>query len=104
MELIDFNPMFGRWTFAGEDPHTGETVISEKFDKAHAIKTVDRTKLQEREGFGKGESVRLHCNIPPYVQVEIIQKYGVDLRQPGIYPWLRKIIETEYPHLVVNKA
>lgn len=104
MDLIDYNPMFGRWTFAGDDPQTGETVIVEKFDKAHALATVDRTRLMEREGGGKGEDMRLHCSIPPFVQVEMLQKYGVDCRNREHLPAVFKLIRTEYPHLIVNKA
>lgn len=101
MELIDYNPMIGRWTFAGDDPHTGDTIIEEKFDKAHALQTVDRTRLMQRDGLGKGEGIRLHCSIPPYVQVEMVNNYGVDLKDLDA---VFKIVRTDYPHLIVNKA
>lgn len=104
MELIDYSPMFGRWTFAGDDRQTGETVIVEKFDKGHALKTVDRTKLMASEGLGRGENLRLHCSIPPFVQVEMLEKWGVDCKSRDHLPKVFELIRTEYPHLIVNKA
>lgn len=101
MELIGFNPLNRRYTFAEEDVHTGETVIVEKFDKSHALEVKDRSQLLAGEKLGRGENIRLGCSIPPYVQVEILEKFGVDCRKVPLME-LFALIRREYPHLVVN--
>ena len=101
MELIGFNPLNRRWTYATEDAHTGDTVIVEKYDKSHALEVRDRSQLLASEKLGRGENIRLGCSIPPYVQVEIAEKLGKAVsRIPLVELWA--IIRRDYPHLVVN--
>ncbi len=101
MELIGFNPLNRRWTFAEEDPHNGDTVIVEKYDKAHALAVKDRSQLLATDKLGRGENIRLGCSIPPYVQVEMLAKFGIDCRKLPLTD-LFEFIKREYPHLVVN--
>lgn len=101
MELVGFNPMNRRYTFADIDPHNGDTVIVEKFDKSHAIEVRDRSQLLAGDKLGRGENIRLGCSIPPYVQVEMLQKFGVDCRRVPLEE-LFALVRREYPHLVVN--
>ena len=101
MELIGFNPVNRRSTFAGTDPHTGETIIAEHYDKTHALAVKDRSQLLAGEKQGRGENMRLGCSIPPYVQVEILNKFGIDCRKMPLVE-LFELIKREYPHLVVN--
>lgn len=102
MELIDYNPMFGRWTFAGDDPLTGETVIVEKFDKAHALAGKDRAQLRKSEGIGRGDDMRLAFSLTPYIAEELRQKYGIDARNPDHWPALFARVQSDYPHIVEN--
>lgn len=102
MELIDYNPLFGRWTYAGEDPHTGDTVIAEHFDKRHALATVDRTKLMEADKLGRGENMRLAFSLPPYLAEEMRQNKGIDARNRDHWPAVFAYVQSEYPHLIVN--
>jgi hypothetical protein len=101
MDLIGFNPLNRRWTYAEDDPHTGDTVIVEKFDKSHALAVRDRSQLLAADKLGRGENIRLGCSIPPYVQVEISEKLGKPVnRIPLDELWA--IIRRDYPYLVVN--
>ena len=50
------------------------------------------------------------ATIPDIVAIEVLQKYGIDIHDPAIMRdraemmRFKKIIMTEYPHLVVNRA
>lgn len=101
MELIGFNPLNRRWTFAEEDMLTGDTVIVEKYDKSHALEVRDRSQLLAAEKLGRGENIRLGCSIPPYVQVEISEKLGKQISHIPLSE-LWAIVRRDYPHLVVN--
>lgn len=102
MELIDYNPRFGRWTFAGDDPHTGDTIIRELFDKNHALAVRDRAQLLAADKLARGEDMRLAFSLPPYVQVEMMDKWGVDCRNRDHWDRVFDLVRTEYPHLLVN--
>lgn len=102
MELIDYNPMFGRWTFAGDDPHNGDTIIREVYDKTHALAVKDRAQLLASEKLARGEDMRLAFSLPPFVQVEMMEKWGVDPRNRDHWEKIFDLVRTEYPHLLVN--
>lgn len=102
MELIDVSHRFGCWTFAGDDPHTGETVIVEKFDKAHALAGRDRAQLRKAENIGRGENLRLAFTLTPYIREQIRQETGIDARNPDQWPALFAKIRSDYPHIIEN--
>lgn len=102
MELVGFNPLNRRSTYVETCPHTGETIIRELFDKSHALEVKDRAQLLKAEGLARGENMRLAFSLPPYLQVEILEKFGVDWRERDHWPALFNIVRTEYPHLIVN--
>ena len=100
MELVDFNPLNLRYTFSEIDPHTGETVIREAFDKRHAMAVKDRAKDMKDAGTGKGENMRLACSVPPYVQVELTNQYGPEILKD--FDAMLFVIKRDYPHLMVH--
>lgn len=100
MELIDFNPINRRFTYAGIDAQTGETIISEAFDKSHALAVKDRAKDMKDANTGKGENMRLACSVPPYVQVELTNQYGPEILKD--FDALLFAIKRDYPHLMVH--
>ncbi|WP_230280264.1 hypothetical protein [Croceicoccus sp. Ery15] len=100
MELIDFNPLNRRYTYAGTDAQTGETVISEAFDKSHALAVKDRAKDMKDARSGVGQDMRLACSIPPFVQVELTNQYGPEILKD--FDALLFVINRDYPHLMVH--
>lgn len=99
-ELIGFNPLNRRYTFAETDVHTGDTVITEAFDKSHALAVKDRAKVIKDAGSGKGQNMRLACSVPPYVQVELVEAYGPEILQD--FDALLFAVKRDYPHLMVH--
>lgn len=102
MELIEYNPLFRRATYAGEDPHTGDTIIREVFDKSHALEGRDRAQLRKSENIGRGENMRLAFSLTPFIAEEIRQKYGIDAKNPDHWPALFARVQSDYPHIVEN--
>lgn len=102
MELIEFNPRFGRATYVEDDPLTGDSIIREVFQESHAKAVVDRCRLMNNHGLGRGDDMRLHCSVPPVVQEELRQIHGIDCRNSEHWPALFQKIRTDYPYLIVN--
>ena len=99
-DLIGFNPLNRRYTYAEEDALTGDTIIREAFDKSHAMEVKERAKDMRDAGSGKGENMRLACSIPPYVQVELTNLYGPEILKD--FPRLLGVIKRDYPDLMVH--
>lgn len=99
-ELIGFNPLNRRYTTVEKDALTGEDVIVESFDKSHALAVKDRAKDMRDAGSGIGKDMRLACSIPPFVQVELTNQYGMEILQD--FDALLFVIKRDYPHLMVH--
>lgn len=101
MDLLEYSPRFGRATYVEDDPHTGDSIIREVFEHRHAQAVVDRCRLMNNHGLGRGEDMRLHCSVPPVV-VEELRQRGIDCRDSEHWPAVFEAIRTDYPHLIVN--
>lgn len=101
MELVEFNRRFGRATYVEDDTKTGNTIIREVFEEKHARDVVDRCRLMNNHGLGRGEDMRLHCSVP-HVVIEELRQQGIDCRNSDHWPAMFARIRTDYPHLIVN--
>ena len=51
-------------------------------------------------GSGIGKDMRLACSLPPFVQVELTNQYGMEILQD--FDALLFVIKRDYPHLMVH--
>ena len=103
-ELIGFNPLNKRSTYVEyPDPSNPDVfIIRECFDKSHATEARDRVQDMKADGLGKGEGMRVHASVPPYVQVEIANKYGQHALQDRQF--VAQVVARDYPLLILNNA
>ena len=99
------NSMSGAIQYEG---HKGESSWQIYQDEKPFLEEVKR----EREQGAKDNilGAKKFATIPDIVAIEVMEKYGIDIHDPRIMGdkqemmRFKRIIMTEYPHLVVNKA
>lgn len=100
-ELVDYNPMFGRYTYV-EDGDQDEFTIREVFDRRLSKAVVDRNKALEGTQRTDGD-MRLTASIPPEVQLEWVEKFGVNLWNPNHAEGVKRLLnDPDYRYLRIN--
>ena len=101
MRLLSENPLSGTKIYHDFDEaaqvHHFRTDIDTRLTKA----VLDRNKAME--GHGMGKEWRLAASIPPQVQFEWLDNYGVEFWNPEHAPKVAKLLNSsDYRYLRVN--
>lgn len=97
--LIDYDPLTGIRQYFGWD-EDGEYIIDE-FDRTVTNAILDQN--QRIEGEGKGKDMWLAASIPPEVQYEWLDKFGVEFWNPAHKDGVKRLLNSnEYRYLRVN--
>jgi hypothetical protein len=98
-ELLDFDPLTGVRQYFGWDAD-GEYIIDE-IDCSATQEVIDQNKRLEGEGMGK--DMRLAASIPPEVQYEWLDKYGIEFWNPAHKDGVKRLLNSnEYRYLRIN--
>ena len=98
-ELLDFDPLTGIRQYFGWDAD-GEYIIDE-IDCSSTQAVIDQNKRLEGEGMGK--DMRLAASIPPEVQYEWLDKYGIECWNPAHKDGVKRLLNSnEYRYLRIN--
>ena len=77
---VDYNPMTGRRSFVDVDQHTGDTIITDNYDRSVTKATLDQNaRIAEFHVAKPQEAMRLAASIPPEVCMDMLDRYGVDI-------------------------
>jgi len=97
--LLDHDPLTGITQYFGWDAD-GEYIIDE-FDQTLTNAIIDRNKALEGEGMGK--EMRLAASIPPQVQYEWLDKFGIEFWNPAHKDGVKRLLnDPDYRYLRVN--
>lgn len=97
--LLDYDPLTGIRQYFGWDAD-GEYIIDE-FDRSVTTAVVDQNK--RIEGEGKGKEMWLAASIPPEVQYEWLDKFGIEFWNPAHKDGVKRLLNSnEYRYLRVN--
>lgn len=98
--LLDVDPLTGVRQYFGWDADGNEYLIDE-IDKSTTQAVIDQNK--RIEGAGMGKDVRLAASIPPEVQFEWLDKYGIQFWNPDHKEGVKRLLNSnEYRYLRVN--
>lgn len=101
MRHISENPLSGvrvGWDF---DADAQEHIFTTQIDRQLTRAVIDRNKAMEGEGMGK--DMRLAASIPPEVQFEWLDKYGVEFWNEDHREGVKRLLNSnEYRYLRVN--
>lgn len=98
--LLDHDALNGVRQYFGVDTDGQEYLIDE-VDAAATRAVIERNKAIE--GAGMGKDMRLAASVPPQVQFEWIDKYGVHMHNPNHKEAVRRLLNSnEYRYLRVN--
>jgi hypothetical protein len=97
--LLDVDPMTGERQYFGWDAD-GEYLIDE-IDKSHTMEVIDQNKRME--GMGMGKELRLAASIPPEVQYEWLDKYGIEFWNKNHAAGVKRLLNSsDYRYLRIN--
>lgn len=98
--LLDVDPLTGVRQYFGWDNEGGEYVIDE-IDRVLTKQVIDQNK--RIEGAGMGKDMRLAASIPPEVQYEWLDKFGIEFWNPAHKDGVKKLLNSsDYRYLRVN--
>jgi hypothetical protein len=84
--------------FVGTDKATGDLILKTVADNHEVI---ERNK--QIEGLGMGKELRLAASIPPGVQYEWLDKFGIEFWNPAHKDGVRRLLNSsDYRYLRVN--
>ena len=99
-ELLDIDPLSGIRQYFGWDDDGNEYIIDE-IDRNLTSAVIERNK--QIEGVGMGKDMRLAASIPPEVQFEWLDKFGIEFWNPAHKDGVRKLLNSsDYRYLRVN--
>lgn len=103
MELVDWNPHTGRKSYVEACPHTGDTLIIDRYDRSVAKAAVQSAKdLSEVQSSRMGD-MALVATIPVEVQMEWLDKYGIWYLNPDHQDGVKRLLNSgEYRYLMVR--
>ncbi len=98
-ELLDYDPLTGIRQYFGWDAD-GEYIIDE-IDRATTKAVIDQNRRIEGQGMGK--DMRLAASIPPEVQFEWLDKFGIEFWNPAHKEGVKRLLNSsDYRYLRVN--
>lgn len=101
MRLVSENPLSGIKVYHDYDPDAQNHIFRTDIDRSVTKAVLDRNK--QMEGHGMGKEWRLAASIPPEVQFEWLDKYGVQFWNPDHSSKVAKLLnDNEYRYLRVN--
>ena len=99
-ELLDYDPLTGIRQYYGWNDD-GEEFIIDEIDQSLTKRTIDQNK--RIEGAGKGKDMWLAASIPPEVQYEWLDKFGIEFWNKDHKEGVRRLLNSnEYRYLRVN--
>lgn len=99
-ELLDVDPLTGVRQYFGWDADGNEYLIDE-IDRSLTSQVIEQNK--RIEGAGKGKDMWLAASIPPEVQFEWLDKFGVEFWNPAHKDGVKRLLNSnEYRYLRVN--
>ena len=99
-ELLDYDPLTGIREFFEWDEH-GNEYITEEIDRSLTKQVIDQNK--RIEGTGMGKDMRLAASIPPEVQYEWLDKFGIEFWNPAHKEGVKRLLNSsDYRYLRVN--
>lgn len=101
MRLVSENPLSGVRVKYDYDEASESHVLVTEIDRRLSHATVERNK--QLEGHGMGKEWRLAASIPPEIQFEWMDKYGVEFWNPDHQDGVKRLLNSnEYRYLRVN--
>lgn len=98
-ELLDIDPLTGIRQYFGWD-EDGEYIIDE-IDRDLTKSVIEQNK--RIEGAGMGKELRLAASVPPEVQFEWLDKFGVEFWNPAHKDGVKRLLNSsDYRYLRVN--
>lgn len=98
--LLDHDPLSGISQYFGVDAD-GQEYIIDRIDRSTTKAVIDQNK--RIEGAGMGKEMRLAASIPPEVQFEWYDKYGIAFWNPAHKDGVKRLLNSnEYRYLRVN--
>lgn len=98
--LLDDDPLSGVRQYFGVDVDGQEYLIDE-IDKSATKAVIDQNKRLEGEGMGG--DMRLAASIPPEIQFEWLDKFGVEMWNPNHKQGVARLLNSsDYRYLRVN--
>lgn len=100
-KVLDHDPLTGITQYWDENEATGEISLIDEFQVADTKAIVDQNKRMEGQGMGK--EWRLAASIPPQVQYEWLDKYGVEFWNPAHADGVKRLLnDPDYRYLRIN--
>lgn len=98
--LLDHDPLSGITQYFGVDAD-GQEYIIDRINRATTKAVIDQNK--RIEGAGMGKELRLAASIPPEVQFEWLDKFGIEFWNPAHADGVKRLLNSnEYRYLRVN--
>lgn len=103
MELVDWNPQTGRKSYVEECPHTGDTLIYDRYDRSVAKAAVQSAKDLSDVHTGSMGDGALVATIPVEVQLEWLDKYGIWYLNPDHQEGVKRLLNSaDYRYLMIR--
>lgn len=100
--LLDVDPLTGVRQYFGWDRDGNEFLIDE-IDRSQTKAIIDQNKRLHNEDAGRGKDMRLVASIPPEVQFEWLDKFGVEFWNPAHKDGVRKLLNSsDYRYLRIQ--
>lgn len=98
--FLDRDPLTGISQYFGVDTD-GQEYIIDRIDRSETKAVIDQNK--RIEGTGMGKDMRLAASIPPEVQLEWLDKHGIEFWNPAHKDGVKRLLNSnEYRYLRVN--
>jgi hypothetical protein len=98
--FLDYDPLTGIEEYFGWDEDGNEYVI-ERINRDLTKQVIDQNK--RIEGSGMGKEMRLAASIPPEVQLQWVDKYGIEFWNPDHKEGVKRLLNSnEWRYLRVN--
>jgi len=99
-ELLDYDPLTGIREYFEWDEQ-GNEYITEEIDRSLTQQVINQNK--RIEGAGKGKDMWLAASIPPEVQYEWLDKFGIEFWNPAHKEGVKRLLnDPDYRYLRVN--
>lgn len=96
-KFLDYNAARGTW-YEEDYDHTEDKVIIHTKQDVEPV--LERAKLERNSGINdKVGDFSKYATIPAHVEVELRQKYGINIYNNGQTKELLKVINRDYPYL-----
>jgi hypothetical protein len=101
MRLLSENPLSGVKVYHDWDDDAQQHIFRTDIDRIVSKAVVERNKAIE--GHNMGKEMRLAASIPPEVQFEWLDKFGIEFWNPAHADGVKRLLNSnEYRYLRVN--